>query len=113
MNVSVGDLQNWTNGVLLFGREDESIESIAIDSRNLRDGACFLALSGENTDGHLFIDAAYQAGAAACIVSDAFFRDKEVPSHYHNLIIVPDTLLALRDIARGYRTECDIPVEHT
>ena len=44
---------------------------VAFDSREIGPGDLFVALSGETTDGHRFLDRAYAAGAAGAIVSEA------------------------------------------
>ncbi|MDE3214137.1 MAG: UDP-N-acetylmuramoyl-L-alanyl-D-glutamate--2,6-diaminopimelate ligase, partial [Bacteroidota bacterium] len=49
------------------GSTDREISEIQISSRLVKEGALFAALRGENTDGHLFIQAAVQAGAVAIL----------------------------------------------
>ncbi|SDC71953.1 UDP-N-acetylmuramoyl-tripeptide--D-alanyl-D-alanine ligase [Sphingomonas sp. YR710] len=44
---------------------------VAFDSREVGPGDLFIALRGEATDGHRFLDRAFAAGAAGAIVSDA------------------------------------------
>jgi UDP-N-acetylmuramoyl-tripeptide--D-alanyl-D-alanine ligase len=44
---------------------------VAFDSREVGPGDLFIALKGEATDGHRFLDRAFAAGAAGAIVSDA------------------------------------------
>jgi UDP-N-acetylmuramoyl-tripeptide--D-alanyl-D-alanine ligase len=57
-------------------------------------GHLFLALKGEATDGHLFLDKAFAAGAAGAIVSEG-------TDHPH--VRVPDTFAALNDLGRASR----------
>jgi UDP-N-acetylmuramoyl-tripeptide--D-alanyl-D-alanine ligase len=70
---------------------------VSIDSRSVKEGDFFIAIIGENSDGHRYVNQALEAGAAAALVSyvpeDAA---KDAP-----LIIVPDTFEALYDLA-GY-----------
>ena len=44
---------------------------VAFDSREIGPGDLFIALGGEATDGHRFLDKAFAAGAAGAIVSEA------------------------------------------
>ena len=44
-------------------------DGIAFDSREIGPGDLFVALEGEATDGHRFVDGAFRAGAAGAIVS--------------------------------------------
>jgi UDP-N-acetylmuramoyl-tripeptide--D-alanyl-D-alanine ligase len=67
---------------------------VAFDSREIGAGDLFIALKGEATDGHLFLDRAYAAGAAGAIVSDEIDR----PS-----VRVADTTAALNDLGRASR----------
>ncbi len=81
------------------------ILNTVIDSRQCTPDCLFIPLAGENTDGHLFIDAAVKSGAGGCLVSEVFFngnRDKllGLASSGTGLIIVPDTLKALQDLGR-------------
>ena len=47
---------------------DRIVDSISIDSRTLTAGALFVALKGEQVDGHDFAAAAAARGAAALLV---------------------------------------------
>ena len=46
------------------------IKSIEFDSRKVVTGSLFVAIKGENIDGHLFIDKAIENGACAIICND-------------------------------------------
>jgi UDP-N-acetylmuramoyl-tripeptide--D-alanyl-D-alanine ligase len=48
-----------------------AIGGVAFDSREVTRGDLFIALSGETTDGHRFLDGAFAQGAAGAIVSQA------------------------------------------
>jgi UDP-N-acetylmuramoyl-L-alanyl-D-glutamate--2,6-diaminopimelate ligase len=43
------------------------VNSLLIDSRNVRPGACFIALKGTKTDGQEFIESAIEKGALAIV----------------------------------------------
>lgn len=47
------------------------------DSRKVEQGSVFVALKGQNTDGHNFVKAALNQGASLCIVSENFELDHE------------------------------------
>ncbi|SIT76812.1 UDP-N-acetylmuramoyl-tripeptide--D-alanyl-D-alanine ligase [Microbacterium sp. RU33B] len=63
------------------------------DSRLIGPGDVFVAKPGEATDGHLFVPAAVDAGAAAALVERHV--DAEISQ-----VIVPDVVTALADLAR-------------
>jgi UDP-N-acetylmuramoyl-L-alanyl-D-glutamate--2,6-diaminopimelate ligase len=46
------------------------IRHITADSRQVTPGALFIAVRGGQTDGHCFLDAAFDAGAVACVVEE-------------------------------------------
>lgn len=70
---------------------------VCTDTRRLQPGEVFLALRGENFDGHSFVAQALSAGAVAAIVSGP------VEGVTAGLLPVDDTLVALGQIARGWR----------
>lgn len=71
---------------------------VVIDSRLSSPGALFVALAGERTDGHAFIGAAAQRGAAAALVSHPV--DEALTQ-----IVVADPAQGLADLARGLVAE--------
>ena len=86
----------------LIGR-DGRIEGVSTDSRTLNRGELFVALKGPSFDGHTFLEAARDAGAAGALVQAHLETDVPV-------IRVPDTLKALGDLASTWRSRFDIPV---
>ena len=44
---------------------------VSIDSRTLEPGDLFIAIKGENSNGHDYVRAAFDKGAAACVVDEA------------------------------------------
>ncbi|MFB3882921.1 MAG: UDP-N-acetylmuramoyl-tripeptide--D-alanyl-D-alanine ligase [Armatimonadota bacterium] len=71
-------------------------QGVSTDTRSLARGALFVALRGERFDGHDFVGAALAKGAGAALVS----RDVSATGP---LIVVPDTLVALGEIAATHR----------
>ncbi len=76
------------------------IEKVTTDSRTLRPGELFVALRGENFDGHNFVEPAAQAGAAGAIVESNW--NGKIPKHFA-LIRTDDTLRAYQELAANYR----------
>lgn len=77
-----------------------SIEAISTDTRLLKNNEVFIAIKGENFDGHNFVGKAIEVGAIAIIVAQSFDTTKY---DYKNFIKVEDTIKAYGDIARFYR----------
>lgn len=66
--------------------------TVEFDSRKVTEGGLFVALPGENVDGHDYAQKATESGAVASIVA----REVDAPA-----IVVDDQLKALADLARG------------
>ena len=76
------------------------VPGLSIDTRTIRPGEAFFAIQGENRDGHEFVEAALKAGAGLAVVA----RDKRAAMPRDApLLIVPDVLAALNDLARASR----------
>lgn len=73
------------------GPRDIPITSVSIDSRTLEKGALFVAIVGDNQNGHDYVEKAFKAGAAAALVS----KDFQLAEFSDRLIHVDDTLEAL------------------
>lgn len=80
----------------------KSFLSIGSDSRNVERGSIFLALSGENFDGHNFLAAAAQAGAGAVIAATGRWRSSNITIP---VLEVEDTLQAYWQIAEAWRKQ--------
>ena len=73
------------------------IDGWSIDSRTINPGDCFFALRGPTHDGHAFVPALAENQAALAIV-DHVVEGAAVPQ-----FVVPDTLVALQQLARWSR----------
>lgn len=78
--------------------EDCIVSAVSTDTRTLTQGAVYLALKGENFDGHQFVEAAEAAGAAAVIASQPVTTALPV-------IYVEDTKLALGQLGAAVKAE--------
>ena len=77
---------------------------VATDSRNIRSGDLFVGIRGERFDGQAFAAQALGAGAVAAMVSD-------VPrSAGARLLVVPDTRVALGQLAAYWRARFAMPL---
>lgn len=85
----------WCGGTVAPEYENLTFTGVQFDSRAIRKGELFVALTGER-NGHTYIPVAMEKGATAVLASEA--QDATVPAIY-----VEDTLKAMQQIARGYR----------
>ena len=106
-NIKLQDVISAVKGEILSGDlKDKIISSVATDSRVNMSQGLFIAIKGENTDGHKYIDGAVQNGAIAALISDEL--DEYVDGIVY--IKVDDTVKALKDLAEWYRMQFNIPV---
>jgi UDP-N-acetylmuramoyl-tripeptide--D-alanyl-D-alanine ligase len=84
----------------LSGDGTVAIDKISTDSRTLKRSQLFVALRGENFDGHNFVEAAAKKGAAGAIVETNWAG--KAPKNF-SLIRAGDTLQAYQMLAASYR----------
>ncbi len=78
-----------------------NIFGVAFDSREVGGGDLFIALTGENTDGHKFVDGAFSLGAAGALVSKPIAQPH---------ILVADTMAALNALGIAARTRTNAKI---
>ena len=95
-------------GGQLLQTTTKPITGFCIDTRALKPGDLFIALKGENQDGHVYVKKAVEAGATALLIAD---ESATVGlSDSAALIKVDDTLLALQNIAAQRRQQLNSQV---
>jgi len=97
MRGRIQDILEITSARLVSGNPETMFSGVSTDSRLLTRGELFVALTGVNFDGHAFIPEAVDRGAAGILAMHPV-ESATVP-----VIQVADTLVALGDIAGGYR----------
>jgi len=98
--LSIFQIAEFAGAVVSCGDGKSFVDKISTDSRTLKPGELFVALHGENFDGHNFVESVATAGAAGAIV-DSNWNGK-VPENFA-LIRAKDTLLAYQKLAGNYR----------
>lgn len=103
---NIATIARWANGQIASGALAAAVASVCTDSRALRPGDLFVALRGENFDGHAFASEAARLGAAGIVVEDV---PADLPAEFP-AIKVADTLIALQQIAARYRQSLALQV---
>src|SRR3954465_106928 len=85
----------------VIGPVDRVVESIAYDSRRVQRNGLFVALRGEKSDGHQFIEQAVEKGATVIVT------EREVQSSRATCVVVENTRSAMA--ARGFPTPARSP----
>ena len=92
--------------VVAAPRHRGAVSAAVTDSRAVTDGALFVALPGERTDGHRFLSQAAAAGAAVLLVAEKETGSRAgelsaiAAEHGCGICAAPDTLAALQALAR-------------
>ena len=79
------------------------VGGISTDSRECRPGDLYIAICGENVDGHDFIDNAVDNGAKVVVV------EKHIETDVY-AVLVNDSMEAISAVASFWRNQFDIPV---
>jgi UDP-N-acetylmuramoyl-tripeptide--D-alanyl-D-alanine ligase len=87
-------------GARLSGPLPQGVSGVSIDTRSLEPGDLFVALKGDNSDGHEHVRAAFDKGAAAALVDEAHAG---ALAGAGALLVAKDTLRALEDIGKAAR----------
>lgn len=80
----------------VIGTLDREVESIAYDSRRVQSNTLFVAIRGEKSDGHQFVDEAIEQGASVIVA------EKEILSPRATCLVVDDSRGALADLAAAF-----------
>ncbi len=107
MDFSLAQVQEATGAQTLNANGALRVAGWSIDSRTLNEGDLFFAIKGEHFDGHAFVGAAFERGAAAAMVSERADHFRLLP---RPLLYVPDTLHALQALAGWAREQWGRPV---
>ena len=84
--------------------KDKDSLCVSTDTRNLPAGCVFFALHGERFDGNKFARQALEQGAALAVIDNPEYA---LPD---GTLLVPNTLVALQDLARAWRRELGLPI---
>ena len=89
-------------------QKNTEIRGVISDSRKLKTGELFVALTGENFDGHGFVASAIAQGAVAAIVNHEWANSEA--AYGLPILAVNNTLTAYQDLARWWRSQFQRPV---
>ncbi len=92
----------------LTSQETHFFDTVTYDSREVEPGSLFVAMRGEESDGHHYIGDALARGATGLLVREDWALATVSRSQLEinvPMVIVPDTLDALQDLARWWRNQ--------
>jgi UDP-N-acetylmuramoyl-L-alanyl-D-glutamate--2,6-diaminopimelate ligase len=80
----------------VIGSLDREVESIAYDSRRVQSNTLFVAIRGEKSDGHQFVDQAIEQGASVIVA------EREISSPRATCLVVDHSRSALADLSAAF-----------
>lgn len=96
------------------GKKVRGFSGVSTDTRTLKPGELFIALRGENFNGHDFLEQALAAQAGGAVIdSKAYAVILAEKGEWHPdrpVLVVPDTTQALGELANLHRRKFDIPI---
>ena len=84
----------------IVGAPGAEISGISIDTRTLQPGEAFFAIAGDRFDGHDFVGAALEKGAAVAVVAEDKLAGLPADGRY---VVVDDVLKGLENLGRAAR----------
>src|SRR5215467_11821199 len=106
-SLTLSQIAQFAEASLSSSDESVVINKVSTDSRTIKPGELFVALRGENFEGHDFVEAAAKAGATGALVDLNWAGD--VPNNFA-LLRATDTLQAYQALAANYRRSLALKV---
>jgi UDP-N-acetylmuramoyl-tripeptide--D-alanyl-D-alanine ligase len=104
MNLSLKQISQWLTVAQLHGDAGLAIQRVNTDSRTSQAGDLFVALKGEHFDANDFLPQVAASGATAALAERGLDAAKLAG------VQVPDTRIALGQLAKGWRSQFSLPV---
>ncbi len=105
--LTLSQIAQFAGASLSCGDGTVVINKVSTDSRTIKPGELFVALRGENFEGHHFIEAGAKAGATGALVDLNWAGN--VPNNFA-LLRATDTLQAYQTLAANYRRSLALKV---
>lgn len=110
-DIRVKDIVEICNAKLICGNQEVICESFSNDTRQIQQGDVYIGVKGENVDGNLFYETAFENGAKVCILDNLEITER-IKNKYNDkvILLVENTTQAIQKIATYKRSLYDIPV---
>src|SRR4029079_8936112 len=99
-SLTLSQIAQFAGASLSSGDGTAVINKVSTDSRTIKTGELFVALRGENFEGHDFVGASAKGGATGALVDLKWAGN--VPNNFA-LLRATDTLQAYQTLAANYR----------
>jgi len=108
MKITLEDIFNIPSAVIYYPDKYKSVTSVSIDTRTIKKNSIFVAIKGDNFDGHNYVKEAVKKGATAIVVNNRklkHFEDVTIP-----IISVKNTINAYAELAKIWRKKLSAKV---
>ena len=96
---------------LLYGNENEILDNFSKDTRDIKENDVYVGIKGENFNGNLFYEDAFNKGAKVAILEKESINISEVKKYDNkSVIICNDSIKLLQEIAKYKRSLIKVPV---
>lgn len=108
LHYSIEDIARAVDGRIM-GNPEFAVKQVIIDSRNFFNDqdTLFIAINGDNNNGHDYVNSLHSSGCQAFMVESEFECMIPVGS---TAVVVKDSLLALQKLAAHHRSQFSYPV---
>ena len=103
LNLTLNDFFELPTAIIYNAEKLNPVTSVSIDSRNVLKSSLFVAIQGDNLDGHKFVKQAIKNGSSVIIIDEKRF--KEFSDLMIPFITVSDTTEALGRLAKVWRNK--------
>lgn len=108
MNWTIKDIVRICDGKLHSGKENVKVVNFSKDTRTIKKGDIYIGIKGDNFDGNKFYEDAFEKGAAACILEEAFV--KKIKDSDNTIVSVKSSIEALKNMAEERIKVSKVPV---
>lgn len=111
-DIYIKDIVRVCDGELFCGNSDLICDNFSKDTRTIEKGDIYIGIKGENFDGNVFFEDAFNKGASACLLDkSSFFKlNKNLEYKDKTIVLVENSVEALQKLASYKRSLYDIPV---
>ena len=78
MNLKIEDILKCTEGKLIIGNKNAECSNYSKDTRTIKQGDTYIGIKGENFDGSLFWEEAFNNGADTVIINEIVIESKNI-----------------------------------
>lgn len=96
-------LINEFNAKIIYGNESETLENFSKDTREIKENDVYVGIKGENFDGNLFYEDAFNKGAKIAILEKKSIDEDNIKKYDNKTVILVDNSIELLQKLANYK----------